>query len=178
MVSYYEAQIGQMPTPYYSQPATSSNKRKLGMTVAGGLIGMNAYYLPVNKDVYVQRGFDMTRDEANSQVRTLKQIAKNIEKQSMTTEDKMFLQQLGLPEDVTAITNHCKSLEEKVTNPASVKQIKDKYIKAFDTNNKKTHLMDAVCSDAYRAVKRNKFWWGVGIGSGIGLALGLMGSRD
>ena len=43
---------------------------------------------------------------------------------------------------------------------------------------KKTHKMDALCSDAYREVRRNKFRWGVGIGAGIGLALGLMSNRD
>ncbi len=173
----YEAQINQMPYPYLPARGTSK-KRKIGMMVAGGLIGMNAYYLPVKKDVFVQRGFDMKRNENFDQIRTLKNIAEEVEQNKVSTESKMILQQLGLSEDVSAITRKCDSLEKEVTDKASVKRIKDAFINCFDSCKKNTHLMDSACSDAYRAVKRNKFNWGVGIGAGIGLALGLMGSRD
>lgn len=173
----YEAQINQ--TPYSYMPAQgSSKKRKLGMTVAGGLIGMNAYYLPVKKDVFVQRGFDMKRNDNFSQIRSLRNIAEEVERNEVSTESKMILQQMGLAEDITAITNKCDALEKEVTDPASVKNIKNKFITCFDTYKKDTHLMDSACSDAFREVRRNKFRWGVGIGSAIGLALGLMGSRD
>jgi len=172
----YEAQINQVPYSYI-QPQ-SSNKRKIGMMVAGGLIGMNAYYIPVKKDVFVQRGFDIKRNDNFSQIRSLKNIAKEIEKNEVSTESKMILQQMGLSEDINAITAKCDSLEKEVTDKASVKQIKDKFIDCFDRFKNKTHLMDGVCSDAYREVRRNKFKWGVGIGAGVGLALGLIGSRD
>ena len=174
----YEAQVNQMPVPYYYPPASSSKKRVLGMTVAGGLIGMNAYYLPVKKDVFVQRAFDMTRDEAFDDISRLRDIAVEVDKGEVSTESKMILQQMGVAEDRGAITNKCAELENKVTDKTSVQTLKDNFANVFDNFKKKTHKMDALCSDAYREVRRNKFRWGVGIGAGIGLALGLMSSRD
>lgn len=173
----YEAQINQMPYSYLPAQG-SSKKRNLGMMVAGGLVGMNAYYLPVKKDVFVQRGFDMKRNNNFSQIRSLRNIAEEIERNEISTSSKMILQQMGLAEDITAITNKCDALEKEVTDAASVKNIKDKFITCFDTHKKKTHLMDSTCSDAYREVRWNKFKWGVGIGAAVGLALGLMSSRD
>ena len=174
----YEAQVNQMPVPYYYPPATSSKKRVLGMTVAGGLIGMNAYYLPVKKDVFVQRAFDMTRNEAFADISRLRDIAVEVDKGEVSTESKMILQQMGVAEDRSAITNKCIELENKVTDKTSVKTLKDNFANVFDNFKKKTHKMDALSSDAYREVRRNKFCWGLGIGAGIGLALGLMSSRD
>ena len=174
----YDAQINQMPIPYYYPPASSSKKRVLGMALAGGLIGMNAYYIPVNKDVFVQRAFDMTRDEAFEDISRLRDIAVEVDKGEVSTESKMILQQMGVAEDRGAITTKCAELENKVTDKTSVKTLKDSFADVFDNFKKKTHKMDALCSDAYREVRRNKFRWGVGIGAGIGLALGLMSSRD
>lgn len=174
----YEAQVNQMPVPYYYPPRGSSKKRVLGMAVAGGLIGMNAYYLPVNKDVFVQRAFDMTRNDAFDDISRLRDIAIEVDKEDVSTESKMILQQMGVAEDRGAIANKCIELENKVTDKGSVKALKDSFATAFDNFKKNTHKMDALCSDAYREVRRNKFRWGVGIGAGIGLALGWMSSRD
>lgn len=174
----YEAQINQMPYPYLQASTTYSKKRKLGMMAAGGLIGMNAYYIPVSKDVFVQRGFDMKRNENYSQIRILKNIATEVEKNNISEESKIILQEMRLNADVNEIIAKCDSLKKDVTEANSVKQIKDKFIDCFERFKNKTHLMDSTCSDAYREVRRNKFKWGLGIGAGIGLALGLMGSRD
>ena len=39
---------------YYPTSPSASKKKKIGATIAGSLIGMNAYYLPIKKDVFVQ----------------------------------------------------------------------------------------------------------------------------
>ena len=176
----YDAQINQMPTPYYYSNTSkgSSGKRNLGLMFLGGLIGMNAYYMPVKKDVFVQRGFDMEREKAEIQIDRLKKIAQEIEKGKVSTESRLFLQDMGLIENVDVISARCTAIKNSVTDAAAVRAIKDKYIDSFDTHGKNTHLMDAMSSDAFRAVRRNKFRWGVGIGAGIGLALGLMTRRD
>lgn len=174
----YDAQISQMPTPYYYGNQSSSRKKQLGMMVLGGLIGMNAYYMPVKKDVFVQRGFDMARDKANERIERLTKIAKEVSKNNVSTESRLYLQNLGVAEDVDAISAACSALENDITDSTAVKNIKDKFIDSFDTHGKNTHLMDDLSSDAYRAVRRNKFKWGVGIGAGIGLAIGLITSRD
>lgn len=175
----YEAQINQMPTPYYySNTQVSSRKKQLGMTVLGGLIGMNAYYMPVKKDVFVQTGFDLAREKANFEIDKLKKIAQEVAKRKVSTESRIFLQNMGLTEDVNAISAQCSAIKDNVTNSASVKAIKDGFINSFDTHGKKTHLMDAVSSDAYNAVRFSHFKWGIGIGAAVGLALGLISSRD
>lgn len=175
----YEAQVNQIPAPYYyPQQTVPSKKRKYGTMLIGGLLGMNAYYLPVSKDTFVQRGFDRKRDDNFDQIRKLKTVAEEIEKENISTESKMILQEMGLPEDVSAITAKCVELEKEVTDPSSVQTIKGKFISSFENFKKKTHKMDAECSDAFRAAKWNKFKWGVGIGAGIGLALGLLSSRE
>lgn len=38
--------------------------------------------------------------------------------------------------------------------------------------------MDNTSNEAFRGVKRTKFKWGAGIGAAIGLALGLLTSRE
>ena len=173
----YEAQVNQTPY-YYSNTTRSSYKRKVGGMLAGGLLGTLAYYIPVTKDCFVQRGFEMSRKEAYEQIRTLKNIAEEIEAGKVSTESKMILQDLRLPENVTAITNRCSQLDKKFTQEASVKAIKNKFAANFDRYKNKPSLMDAAASDAYKAAKQNKFKWGIGIGAAIGLALGLLTSRD
>ena len=163
---------------YYQPNPSASKKRKLGATIAGGLIGMNAYYLPVKKDVFVQRAFDITKDEANSKIATLANIAKEIEENKVSTESKMILQEMGLSEDLHAITQKCIELDKEVSDPAKVKTLKDNFSKNFKNYKKDAALMDNTCASAFKAIKRSKFWWGSGIGAAIGLALSLMGSRD
>ena len=174
----YEAQINQTPTPYLPVQPGSSRKKQAGLAIAGGLLGMTAYYLPVSKDSFVNKAFEMKRNENFDDIRRLRDIAEEVEKEKLSTESKMILEQMGLTEDISAITRKCDALEKEVTDVASVKTIKDYFIDSFESCKKNTRLMDAQSADAYKAVKRSKFWWGVGIGSGIGLALGLINGRD
>lgn len=175
----YETQINQMPIPYSSGTTHSSSKKKTaGIMIAGGLIGMNAYYLPVKKDVFIQRAFDITKAEADNKIVTLKNIAKEIEQNKISTQSKMILQEMGLPQDIVAITNKCIEIDKKVSDPEEVKNLKNSFDTNFSTYKKKISTMDNNCAEAFKAIKRNKFRWGVGIGSAIGLALGLLASRD
>lgn len=174
----YDAQINQMPTPYYSMIPTSSKKKTLGLATAGGLIGMNAYYLPVTKDAFVQRAFNVTKKDAFEKIETLKVIATEVAENRVSTESKMILQDMGLSESVSDITRKCSELAKKVTDSAEVKSLKADFDNNFKSYKKKPSLMDNNCAEAFRLIKRNKFRWGIGIGAGIGLALGLMTSQD
>ncbi len=170
-------QINPSMTYYQPNPA-AERKRKIGATLAGGLIGMNAYYLPVNKDIFVQRAFDITKEQTQAQIATLAKIAKEVDKKSITTESKMILQEMGLPEDVNAIAQKCIELDNNITDTYSVKNLKDKFKKNYDTFRKQPSLMDKTSNEAFRAVKKTKFKWGAGIGATIGLALSLLTSRE
>lgn len=175
----YEAQINQMPAAYYSQPTPAvSKKRIFGATVAGALIGMNAYYLPVKKDVFVQRAFDITKEKANNEIITLKKIADEIANKKVSTQSKMILQEMGLNEDVVEITNKCIEIDKKVSDPAEVKNLKNDFDQNFKTYKKQVSTMDNNCAEAFKAIRRNKFKWGIGIGGAIGLTLGLLTSKN
>ena len=163
---------------YYQPSPSASRKRKIGATIAGGLIGMNAYYLPVKKDSFVQKAFDVTKDEANAQIIALTKAAKEVEANNISTESKMILQEMGLSENLQAITQKCIELDHKVSNPAEVKRLKANFDSNFKNYKKTPALMDNNCANAFKAIKRSKFWWGTGIGSAIGLALSLMASRN
>lgn len=179
MISY-EAQVNQLPqNAYYTPSGSGSSKKKLlGLTLTGGLIGMNSYYLPVTKDVFVNRAFELTKEEAVNQINTLKRIAIEVEKNEVSTPSKMILQELGLSEDVTAIANKCIEIDKKVSDPAEVLALKDSFSSNFKIYKKDVSKMDNISAEAFKAIKQNKFRWGVGIGTGIGLALGLLSSRD
>lgn len=174
----YDAQVNQMPQPYRSVGTMSSNKRKLGATLAGSMLGMCAYYLPVGKDTFVNRAFDITKRDANQQILQLKDIAIEVEKNKVSTQSKMILQDLGLSEDVIAITNKCSELDRSVSDPVKVKALKDDFAKNYSSYKKDVSLMDNTCAEAFKNAKRNKFKWGAGIGAAIGLALSLLSSND
>lgn len=166
---------------YYSsyQPSPAvSRKKKVGAMLAGGLIGMNAYYFPVKKDVFVQNAFDLTKAEADNQIAVLTKIAQEVDKKNVSTQSKMILQEMGLAEDVVKITNKCIALDKSVTDPAAVKKLKAGFDANFANYKKQPSLMDNTCAEAFRTIKRNKFKWGTGIGAAIGLALGLILSRN
>lgn len=163
---------------YYQPNPQAAKKRKIGAMMAGALIGMNAYYLPVNKDVFVQRAFELTKEKTNAQIATLAKIAKEVDNKSVSTESKMILQEMGLTEDVSAITLKCIELDKKINDKTSVKNLKNDFVRNFDSFKKTPSLMENTSNEAFKAVKRNKFKWGAGIGAAIGLALGLLTTKE
>lgn len=175
MASYDTQMMAQMYSPYPQRG--SSVSKTIGVTMLGGMIGMNAYYLPVGKDTFVQRAFDLTKEEATEQINTLKNIAEEVEKKKVSTPSKMILTDMALPEDVTAISNKCSEIEKKVTDPEAVKTLKDSFSKNFENYKKNAALMDNNCAEAFRSIKWGKFRWGMGIGAAIGLALSLMSDK-
>ena len=59
-----------------------------------------------------------------------------------------------------------------------IKSLKDNFIRNYDSFKKEPSLMDKTSNEAFRAVKKTKFKWGLGIGAAIGLALGLIIGRN
>lgn len=163
---------------YYPPSPSAQKKKTIGLAAAGGLIGMNAYYLPVKKDVFVQRAFDVTHNEATTQILALRNAAKEVLENKVSPESKMILQEMGLSEDFKQITNKCIDLDRKVSDPSSVKNLKADFASNFAKYKKDASLMDNNCAKAFKIIKRNKFLWGLGIGAAIGAALSLIGSKS
>lgn len=163
---------------YYQPNPAAARKRKIGLMATGALIGMNAYYLPVKKDAFVQKAFDITKNDTNSQIKALAKAAKEVEAKNLSTESKMILREMGVSEDLKAITKKCIELDAKVNNINSVNNLKINFINNYDAYKKHPSLMDNISNRAYREVKKTKMKWGLGIGAAIGLALGLLTSRE
>ena len=163
---------------YYPPSPSEKQKKRIGATIAGGLIGMNAYYLPVTKDSFVQRAFDITKNKTQNQIAVLGKIAKEIENKSLSTEEKMILQEMNLSEDVAQIAHKCIELDNSVSDTSMIKSLKDNFIRNYNSFKKEPSLMDKTSNEAFRAVKKTKFKWGLGIGAAIGLALGLIIGRN
>lgn len=169
-MSSYQTTIGYNPA--------ASKKKLLGGMIAGSLIGMNAYYIPVKKDVFMQRAFDITKRNADDKIKILGNIVDEISENKLSAKSKMILQEMGLNEDVVQITNKCIELDKKVSDSSEVRTLKNSFASNFDNYKKTPSLMDNTCAEAFKAIKRNKFKWGTGIGAAIGLALGLILGRD
>ena len=163
-------------TQRQSSPTTKANV--VGLALLGGLLGMPAYYLPVRKNTFVNRAFNIKRDNNYDKIECLKEAAKEVEKKKLSTESKLLLKDLGVGQSIPAITRKCQELEKEVTNKASVKALKDNFADVFENCGKDTHKMDSACADAYKAVRFSHFRWGIGIGAGIGLAIGLLSLKD
>lgn len=163
---------------YYQPNPSASKKHKIGLMAAGGLIGMNAYYLPVKKDEFVQKAFDINKADINTQIAALAQAAKEVEEDNLSTESKMILQEMGISEDFKSITNKCIELDKKITDKKSADNIKNNFINNFEKYKKLPSLMDDISNRAYKAVKRTKLLWGLGIGAAIGFALGFLTSKN
>ncbi len=174
MQNYSNMQAG----AYYPTSRSGQIKRAIGMTMTGGLIGMTAYYTPVKKDAFIQKAFDITKNDADEKIVALRNIAEEVEQNNVSTQSKMVLQDMGLTEDVVQITDKCSEIDKKVTDSTSVKALKDDFSRNFDSYKKNSSLMDNTCAGAFKAVKKSKFAWGVGVGAAIGLALSLLASKD
>lgn len=173
---------GTPPQPVYyttqrqSSPTTKANV--VGLALLGGIIGMPGYYLPVRKNTFVNRAFNIKRDNNYDKIDCLKEAAKEVEKRKLSTESKLLLRDLGVGQSLTSITRKCQELEKEVTDKASVKRMKEHFADVFENCGKDTHKMDSVCADAYKAVRFSHFRWGIGIGAGIGLAIGLISLKN
>ena len=163
---------------YYQPNPAAARKRKIGLAATGALIGMNAYYLPVKKDAFVQKAFDITKAETNAQIASLAKAAKEVEAKNVSTESKMILREMGLNEDIKSITDKCIELDKNISDRKYADNLKINFMNNYDTYKKSPSLMDDMSNRAYRAVKKTKLRWGAGIGAAIGLALGLLTSRE
>ena len=130
----YDASMANM----YSTPSTGSSvARKIGGAVVGGMLGMTAYYIPVSKDVFVNKAFSIHSENVNADINSLKQAATEIGSSSgLSTENKIFLNKLAVSENLTAIIDKCKTLEESIKNSTSVKNITHGFADGFESFKK------------------------------------------
>ena len=76
------------------------------------ILGMSAYYLPVSENRFVKAAFSVVEDEACDTVELLNESALSISKNNLKPDQKLFLSQLGVAEDITAINAKIADLKK------------------------------------------------------------------
>ncbi len=170
-ITYNNPAYGQS---YYNQPVvmTTSPGKKLGHALMGGLIGMGAYYLPVNKDVFVNKAFKVHKEQVGNDIKSLTQTAStmSISSGDLSIENKLMLQKLGVSENLTAVMDKAKDLEKSITDSAIVKNTKKGFENGFEAFKKSASSMDNITNEAMQRVRWSAFKWGAGIGAALFLA--------
>lgn len=153
-------------------PGQSNNKAKaVGAGAVLGLVGMNAYFLPVTKDRFVRTAFNMVRENTEDTIERLNESAVQIVNKKIRPENKMFLSQLGVTETIDAINAKCVELKKSVTDADAVKLLKKGFEDNFKNFKKSEALMDNVVSDAFRRIRWTNFTWGAAIGFVLGAVM-------
>lgn len=150
----------------------NSNKSKaIGAGAVLGMVGMNAYFLPVKKDRFVRTAFNIVKEETQDKLDMLEDSAIQITNKNLKPKNKLFLSQLGLDENIDVINAKCIELKNYITDKMSVKDIKQFFEDNFKTFKKSEASMDDVASRAFSRIKWTNFTWGTVIGFILGAVL-------
>ena len=151
---------------------TPSNSTSMAPGTVLGLVGMNAYFLPVTKERYIKSAFAVHRNITNSNISRLDEAAISLSKKRLKTEQKLFLSQMSVPEDMNAIKVKIKQLINSITDSIEVKNTKQLFATTFKNVKKSEALRDNVSSRAFKRVRWTNLGWGAFIGFVLGNVLG------
>lgn len=163
---------------YFQRPTVSERSKRIGATLLGGMAGMTCYYLPISRDTFVNEAYRVTKNNAKRDIKALNLAADELSKKRLSNESKILLNSIGVDENFDAIKNKCKALQESVTLPDAVKNMKKNFADNFKSYKKDASLMDTVTQKAMSNIKWNGFKWGMGIGAVLGASLSLFGTKD
>lgn len=157
----------------------SQNKSKaIGAGAVLGLVGMNAYFLPVTKDRFVRTAFAVTKEMAEDKIDLLNESAIQITNKKLHPENKIFLSQLGISENLDEINAKCVELKNSITDSTIVKNLKQSFEDNFKTFKKSEASMDNVASKAFSRIRWTNFGWGAAIGFILGSVLASASSQS
>ena len=144
-----------------------------------GTVGMLAYHLPVTQSRYVNAAFDVVKNEALDNIDGLNDTALSLTKHNkVTPEQKIFLTRLGVSEDLVAIDTKVKSLKESITDPDTIKLMKQGFADSFEVCKKNVVERDAVSMKAFKKIKWTNLAWGASIGAILGFVMGMIKAKD
>lgn len=163
-----------------SNMSITPREQTRAMAAGTGLavLGMSAYYLPVTENRFVKAAFSVVEDEACDTVELLNNSALSISKNNLKPDQKLFLSQLGVAEDITAINAKIADLKNSVTDKNLVKTLKQGFADSFKDCKKSEILRDSIASKAFSRIRWTNFAWGAGIGFLLGNALSKIRSSS
>lgn len=155
-------------------------ERTKAMAAGTGLavVGMSAYYLPVRENRFVRAAFNVVENEACDTVDLLNESALAISKNNLKQEQKLFLSQLGVAENLTAINDRIADLKNSVTDKDLVRDLKQSFADSFRDCKNSEILRDTVAVKAFKKIRWTNFAWGAGIGFVLGNVLSKISSSS
>lgn len=142
--------------------------KAIGAGAVLGMVGMNAYFLPVTKDRFVRNAFNIIKEDTQDTLDILNESAVQIANKNLKAKNKLFLSQIGLDETIDAINAKCIDLKNSITDKVSVKNTKQFFENNFKDFKKSEALMDDIASRAFSRIKWTNFTWGTAIGFILG----------
>lgn len=136
-----------------------------------GVVGMSAYHLPITKGRFVRNAFDVKTKMVEDNIALLSESAYEISKNKLSSDNKLFLSQLGVAETFEEISNKCAELKKSVTDDGLVKTAKEFFENNFEAFKKSEATQDIVVSKAFKKIRWTNFAWGAFIGLVIGNVL-------
>ncbi|MDR1168870.1 MAG: hypothetical protein LBK53_08310 [Heliobacteriaceae bacterium] len=158
--------------------AAGSKKSTLGLTMAGGLLGMLYCHKPVTRGEFINTAFDETCRDIQAQMSALKKARRELTIFRLSSDSSAFLDSYGIAHDSDAISARCSEITRSITEPGEVQNLKNNFRARFDTVKRNVNTRTNIESRAFKAIKQSNFWWGSGIGAAILLAVGLINSRN
>lgn len=142
--------------------------KAIGAGTVLGLAGMTAYHLPVTKDRFVRTAFSIVKNKTGEDIEMLNDSALALSKNRLKSEQKLFLSQMGVDENLESINSKIAELKNSITDNDMVKALKQGYADNFSTFKKSEALMDPISSKAFQTIRWRNFGWGAVIGFVLG----------
>lgn len=161
---------------YDSSMGANSNPaaRAFGAALGCGALGMTSYYMPINKNTFVEEAFDVLKKETQSKIDVLTLSGDEIANNKLTNKNKIFLNEMGVMETLDAVKDKCKELREGITDSFKVKELKGDFDRNFEMYKKSASSRDNTVSQAMKNIKLSRLGWGAAIGAVVGIAFSLM----
>ena len=133
-----------------------------------GVVGMNAYFLPVTKDRFVRNAYNIHKEIAEDKIELLNKSAEELSKNKLSSESKIFLKDIAVAENIDDIANKCAELKKSFTDEGLVKALKTSYANNFKNLKSSEALRDTISSKAFSRIKWTNLGWGAAIGFILG----------
>ncbi len=170
-INYYAT-----PANYYNAPLApqSTTKRKVGLVLGGGLLGMLYYHRPVRQNEFIKFGFEQTVLDVQTQMAALKKARRELNSFGLSTDSKSMLNSLGVAENTDIINLKIKDLHKSINDPTEVSKIKQGLVSRFKNIKKDPALRTNVEKKTFELIRQSHLRWGVGIGAAVALVASLL----
>lgn len=145
-----------------------NNNSNFCMGATLGVVGMNAYFLPVTKDRFVRNAYNIHKEIAEDKIELLNKSAEELSKNKLSSESKIFLKDIAVAENIDDIANKCAELKKSFTDDGLVKTLKTSYANNFKNLKSSEALRDTISSKAFSRIKWTNLGWGAAIGFILG----------